>query len=329
MMLGAASVNAGGCDDLKALIDRTYNFKPSKLTAAQIDAKSMQLDVVWNKVGSNPKELLPCLRSEIDLRKSDTFFRFNASNLLFKYDQSLDTKKLMIETYSGADLADINLRFWLPYMAQFGLEGLDVSKAGESWLRFPKPMYYLPEHGLRPVDKSVGALAIFGSMDESIATPALARLAAEDGTDFRSIVIWLLVNQATTESQSEAKKLAATLPQPLADRLIQDATAPKLIEPRADRPKTSRDQFIKALTSLIAGKPEQWVKLTVEVPDGEKDLVAVFTDADLPLVRKARRRYAANATPHSPEWYSSFTQVINTIVAKSKAMDPQKNGSPN
>jgi hypothetical protein len=305
------------CSDLKEAIDKTYGFKPSKMTREQIDAKSSELDKVWNLVGGSPKQLLPCLRSEISARQSDAFFRFNASNLLYKHDQSEQTKLLMVETYSGADLADINLRFWLPYMAEFGNEGLNVSKAAETWLRFPKPVYYLPQHGPRPVDKAVGALALFGSMDESIATPTLARLANEEGSDFRGIVIWILVNQATPESVQAVLLLSAKLPAPFSEQLKQDVRTPKLIEPRLGNPKTTRDAFIKALTEFLDNKPDAWISLTTNVPDGEKDMVAVMTNADLPMIRRVRRHYAANPTPHLPDWYSSLTQVINSIRAKS------------
>lgn len=312
------NVSGQTCTELKTLVEKTYGFKPSKLTAAQIDAKSSEMDKVWNMVGKNLNELLPCLRSEMSLRKGDPFFRFNASNLLFKHDQSVETKKLMIDTYSEADLADINLRYWLPFMADFGKEGLDVTKAAETWIRFPKPVYYLPQHGGRPVDKGIGALALFGSMDESIATPTLVKFAAEENSDFRSIVIWILVQQATPESADAVLALSAKLPTPLSDRLKQDVSRPRLIEPRPGKPKTSCEAYVKALTELVGGKPGAWDKLVVEVSDGEQDMVAVMTAADLPLIRKVRRFYAANATPHSPDWYTTFTQVINTILAKSK-----------
>lgn len=273
------NISGQTCDELKQIIDKTYGFKPSKLTAEQIDAKSSELDKVWNMVGQNTTVLLPCLRSEIVQRKSDSFFRFNASNLLFKHDQSVETKKLMIETYSGADLADINLRYWLPYMSEFGTEDLDVTRAGETWIRFPNPVYYLPQHGARPIDKGIGALAIFGSIDESIATPVLARLAAEENTDFRGIALVILVNQATPESTQAVLSLSSKLPTSLQERLKQDVTNPKMIEPRQGKPKTTREEFVKAMKELIGGKPDAWDKLTVEVSDGEKDMVAVLTVA--------------------------------------------------
>lgn len=307
------------CAELQKLVNRTYNFKPSKLSAAERTAKSNEMDKVWSLVDSDPDRYLPCLKAAIAERKSDTFFRFNASNLLFKHDRSLETKELMIDTYAGADLADISLQYWLPYVAAFGQEGLDVTKAGETWLRFPDPTYYLPQHGTRPINKSVGALAIFGSMDESIAGPELARLASEESNDFRSIVIWLLANQATAESEKAARELSGKLPKSFAERVLRDVNEPKLVEPRVGKPKTTREEFIKALNDLLGDKPDDWIRLTTENPDGEKDMVVVLMAEDIPILRRVRRAYAAMATPHSPEWYTSFTQIINTLRARSKS----------
>lgn len=315
----SASANAAPCDELKALIDKTYNFKPWKLTDEERGKKSDEMDVVWNMVGKDTATYLPCLRSEIAKRKTDLFFRFDASNLLFKHDPSVETKKLMIEVYSGTDLTDVNHRYWLRHMAKFAFEGLDVSKAGETWLRYRKPPdYYLPH----PVSKSLGALALFGSMDESLATPTLARLAAEGNTDFQDIVVSLLINQATPRSSDEVAKLKARLPRAAADKMEKEIAAAKLIVLREGTPKMSRDGYIKAMSELLDGKPLNWVRHIREVPDGERDMVVVLTNEDLPLVRKVRRYYSAIGTNQAPEWYELFTQVINTIAAKSKVKPP-------
>jgi hypothetical protein len=313
------TVPAAPCDDLTKLINKTYGFSPAKLTPEQREAKSNEMDQVWKLVDSDPKKYLPCIRTEIDKRTSDSFFRFNASNLLFANDESIETKRLMIETYAGADLDDINLRYWLPYIARFGFEGLDVSKAGETWLRYPDPTFYLPQHGTQPIDKSVGALAIYGSMDEAMSLPALLRLVEEEDTDFRHTVVWLLVNQATAESHLAVRRLSEKLPKPLSDQMLKDLNNPELIAPREGKAVTTREEFILAMNELINGKPEKWLDLTVGTPEGERDMVAVLSESDIPLLRKVRRFYASNATPHSPDWYLSFTQIINTLRAKQVA----------
>jgi hypothetical protein len=304
------------CEDLKALIDKTYNFRPSTFTEDQKDKKSAEMDLVWKMVEKDTATLLPCLRAEIAQRKTDLFFRFHASNLLFHHDRSVETKKLMIETYSGADLTDINHGYWIGPMARFAFEGLDVSKAGETWLRYRKP----PEQRLpRSISKSLGALAIFGSMDESLATPALARLAAEANTDFQEIAILLLIDQATPGSRAEVKKLKPRLSKAAADSIEKKIASAKLIDLRDGEPRMSRDGYIKALTELLDGKSAGWVRHTREVRDGERDMVVVLTTADIPLIRKVRRYYISIGEDPAREWYELFTQVINTIEAKPKA----------
>ncbi|HUR98895.1 MAG TPA: hypothetical protein VMZ26_12585, partial [Pyrinomonadaceae bacterium] len=108
------------------------------------------------------------------------------------------------------------------------------------------------------------------------------------------------------------------LPPQIADAVVKEAANPKLVEARVGAPKTTRITFIKAMTELLEDKPDAWISTTSEVADGERDMVVVLTEADLPLIRKVRRAFAANATPHSPDWYSSFTQIINTIQAMAK-----------
>lgn len=166
------------CAELDKLIDTTYGFKPAKLTDAERTAKSAQMDAFWNKVKADQKNLIPCLRNAITSRKADPFFRFDAGNLLITLDQSDETKKIVIQSSADVDFADIDPRYWMPNIAKFGYEGLDTSAAAEAWLRYPDPGYYLPQHGAVKIDKETGALIAYGSMDEAIATPALAKIAA-------------------------------------------------------------------------------------------------------------------------------------------------------
>ena len=49
------------------------------------------------------------------------------------------------------------------------------------------------------------------------------------------------------------------------------------------------------------------------VPDGERDFVAVMSAEDLPLIRRARRAMAASGNPHLLEGYPYFTGIIWTI----------------
>lgn len=308
------------CAAFQEMVDETYNFKPSKLTAAEREAKSAAMDKVWNKVKENGQELLPCLRDLIDARTHDAFFRFDASNLLIQLDRGEEAKKTLIKTYAEVDLADINLRYWMPYIAVLGYEGFDTSAAGETWLKYPNPEYYLPQHAALAVNKEIGALIIYGSMDEAIATPALARVAARENHPARDIAVRLLMQQATPQSLEELKKLNLKGLSEATRQSVNDfLTKPNLLAPRAGAPKITREQYLDAFQQLAAGKPQAFMKLASEVPDGEKDAVAVLKPEDIPLIRKARRVFAAGATPHAAQWYKSFTGILLALTRKPEA----------
>lgn len=305
------------CAELDKLIDTTYGFKPSKLTSAEQSAKSAQMDAVWNKVKADQKNLIPCMRAAIASRKEDTFFRFDASGLLVTLDQSDETKKIWIQSAADVDFTDIDMRYWMPSIAKFGYEGLDTSAAAEAWLRHPDPGYYLPQHGALKIGKETGALIAYGSMDEAIATPALAKIAARADHPGRETAVRLLMQQATPESFTELKKVDASglSPRTAAD-LKALLTKPVLLAKREGPPKTSREQYLAAFKQLAEGKPGAFMGLAADVPDGEKDVIAIMKEEDIPLIRKARRFMMTSANPHSAEWYDSFTKILMAMVWK-------------
>lgn len=324
--IGVSQNHSGGsqnCAELDKLIDTTYGFKPSKLKSGEQNAKSAQMDAFWNKVKADQKVLVPCLRAAITSGKADPFFRFDASNLLITLDQSEETKKILIQSYADVDFADIDLRYWMPYIARYGYEGLDTSAAAEAWLRYPDPGYYLPQHGAVKLDKETGALIAYGSMDEAIATPALAKIATLADHPGRETAVRLLMQQATPESFSELKKVDAEglSPRSAAD-LKALLTKPVLLAKREGAPKITRPKFLDACQQLIAGKPDLFIEMTSDSPDGERDAIAVMKEEDIPVVRKVRRFMLLSANQHSAEWYDSFTKILMAMVWKPELVEP-------
>ena len=303
------------CSQFQNAIDKTYDFEPSKLTPAQKTAKSKEMDAVWEKVKADPKNLAPCLKAALESPTANSFFKFDGSTLLFDVNKSDETKKILIKSYADTDLIDVDLRTWIAYIARFGLDGFDTSAAGETWLNEPNPFYYLPEHGTLKVDKEIGALVIYGSMDEGFATPSLAKLAAGTDRVKREIAVRLLVDQATPESFRLLRNLDQKgLSDDARNRVNTLLTKPNLLVPREGKPKISREQYLEAFQQLVDGKGELFMKLASDVSDGEKDAIAVLKKEDIPLVRKARRFWASTGTPHAPEWYKSFTLILMAMV---------------
>lgn len=311
------------CVELYTLIDSTYGFKPSKLTKEERTAKSAEMDTVWKKVTADKKKLLPCLRTAISTKKGDSFFRFDASQLLITLDESEDASKLWIQGTADVDFTDIDSAYWMPRIAKYGNEGLDTSAAGENWLGHPNPGYYLPQHGSQKVDKKIGALIAYGSMDEAIATPALAKIAGTTDHPGREIAVRLLMQQVTPESFSVLRKIdTGGLSAQTVSELKTLLTEPVLLAKREGIPQATREQYLEAFKDLNDGKPDTLLRLASQSPDGERDVIAVMKDEDIPIIRKARRNMLRPSNPHSADWYDSFTKILLAMVWKPEAAKP-------
>jgi hypothetical protein len=306
------------CSEFQQTIDSTYNFRPALLAnEAERNRKSAAMDKVWEGVKGNPTGLLVCLRRALEDPKADAWFRFDGSNLLVSLDDSRTAKELQIKSYAASNLEDVDLRLWVATLARRGVEGFDVSAAGERWLAYPRARYFLPEHGGYEVNVAAGALFIFGSMDETQATPALLRVISQSNHPGREAALAILLNENTRESLSSLKQLDVSSFSAKARNIIRDELDhPNLFQPRSI-PKTSRKEFLDAFNAWLNGNPDPFLDLVAKVPDGERDVVATMTAEDLPLVRMVRRRMISVGNQHAIEFYESFTRIIKTIVLKS------------
>ena len=320
----ASASDSSSCSGLKSMVAATYGFRPSLLDQKGQDAKAREMDAVWQAVRKSPKALIPCLRDELAERTQDTWFVFDASQLLVSVDPSRDSKAILLAALKQVSLDDVDLRVWVETTSSLGKEGFDTSDVGRRWLTYPRAEYFLPEHGAYRVDRGNGGIFIFGSLDERYATPALAELCRTESGEAREVSAWLLMRQATPQALRALKELN---PEGLSPRAQASLKAllehPTLISPRAS-PKTSRKEFIAAFEAFVAGNQRPFERLVEKVPDGERDVVAVCTPADLELIRRVRRHYAARANQHAIEYYNVFSQILMTLAWR--ADEPAKTG---
>jgi hypothetical protein len=289
------------CEVFQKLVRDTYNFKPSKLKPADLNQKSTEMDAVWNIVTSNQKQMMPCLRKELEDPSADPWFLFDGSMLLVQIDSSPESWTAEVRGLTVVDLDDVNLRTWISAVAARGADGLDLSEAGRRWLSYPDADYPVPEY-TTSVDAAMGALFIYGSMDESIATAALRKIAEDRNHVRRDVALSILAKQATPDSLEILKQMNA-------------AEKPDLIPPRA-QPKITREQFVEAFQSAVMDDWRVLQELLDKVPDAEKDMVAVLKPVDIPLLRQVRRRIIATTNPNAVDYYDNFTHILMTMVWK-------------
>lgn len=313
------------CADFERTIKATYNFRPALLTEPERDQKVAAMDAVWETVKSDRARLLPCLRKALEDTQADAWFRFDGSNLLVSLDPSNSSKILLIKNYTASNLDDVDLRLWVSNLAHLGAADFDVSAAGDRWLSYSKARYFLPEHGAYEVKRFQGALFIFGSMEESQATPALFKIVSKPDHPGREDALLLLINEATPESLRALKQIHPSgFSADARKRLKGVLEQPKLIEKRA-KPKTSREEFLQAFKAMVNGNSRPFLDLVSEVPDGERDVVTALGRDDLPLVHKVRRLIVSNSNPHAIEFYDTFTDILRTMTRNDRPKGADSN----
>lgn len=309
-------ITPGQCDSFQQTIKGIYNFKPALMNESQVKAQSEKLDVFWNQVRQSRATLLPCLRQALKQDKSGSFFAIDGSMLLVDVDPSGASKALQVRKFIEADLDGTDLEYWVATMARRGVEGFDTSEAGAKWLAYPKAKYELSMHGGFPVNSFIGAVFIFGSMDEELATPMLLRIANDVRHPHRDDAIAVLSSLATPAAYRALEQInPAGLPADAQKAIAELLDHPKVLQPRIP-PKLSREENLRAFQGIVAGDYSAFREMVWKAPDGEVDAVATLLPEDIPLLRRARRASISRCNQHALSDYASFTSILWALTWK-------------
>jgi hypothetical protein len=309
-------IGPGQCDAFQKEIAKTYNFRPAGMSEDQIAAQSKSLDVFWNKVRQSRTTLVPCLRKALKEERSGSFFGIDGSMLLVDVNPSRASKALQVRKFIEADLDGTDLEYWVATMADRGVEGFDTSAAGEKWLAYPKAKYNLKMHGGYPIGSFLGAVFIFGSMDEDLASPLLLKIVNQVNHPHRDDALAILMSQATSASIEALRHIhTAGLPKGTDESIRELLENPKLLKPRA-QPKLTREEQLIAFQGIIDGNYQPFREMVLKAPDGEVDAVATLLPEDIPLLRRARRASISRCNQHAVSDYASFTAILWTLTWK-------------
>lgn len=306
----------GQCDSFQQTIKGIYNFKPALMNESQVKAQSEKLDVFWNQVRQSRATLLPCLRQALKQDRSGSFFAIDGSMLLVDVDPSGASKALQVRKFIEADLDGTDLEYWVATMARRGVEGFDTSEAGAKWLAYPKAKYELSMHGGFPVGSFIGAVFIFGSMDEELATPVLLHIVNDVRHPHRDDALSILMSQATPASFRALKEVNTAGMPAGTDKIIRELLQnPNLLKARL-QPKLTREENLRAFQGIVAGDYSAFREMVMKAPDGEVDAVATLLPEDIPLLRRARRASISRCNQHAVSDYASFTSILWALAWK-------------
>jgi hypothetical protein len=306
------------CDSFRHKLIDVYAFRPSQLSLAQLKLKSKEMDDVWNMVHAN-KSLLPCLKIALEQPDATQSLRYDGSTILVHFDPTIENKAIQARYWSDTELADVAPQSWVETLAELGSQDLDVSRGGARWLTYPNPVYYNAAHGAFEVNRLIGGIFIFGSMDETRATPTLLQLAQDHQNPGREDALWILMEQATPESIKALKTINSNGLSKKAKESLEALTHKvDLLAPRwFGKRKVERKEFLNAFNAIVEKKDwHPFQNILERVPDLEKDAVAVLLPEDVPLIRRVRRLRIAHCNQHALDDYHDYSKILMAMVWK-------------
>jgi hypothetical protein len=139
---------ADSCAAIRAAKAKTYGFSPSRLADKPRQAKAVQMDSFWRLVGQDKTAGAECLRGLLIAEKQDGFFLFDGASLLYSLDQSEDSTRVVVSSLGKADMAEIEPAGYLRLLLRMSNAGVDIGPLAGRYLEYPQVKTYVPQHAM-------------------------------------------------------------------------------------------------------------------------------------------------------------------------------------
>lgn len=315
--LPSLGVELDKCSSFQARVRTVYDFRPSKLNGAARERKAKEMDEVWKLVKADQAALVPCLRAALGAKNADAWFRVDGSALLVEVDPSRESREIQCKHWTLADWKDLDPQPWMSVMANLGALGHDTSAAGKRWLDDDSGAFDVAQHAMH-VDRRPGSFFLFGSLDETIATPALARLARDRKQSGREVALELLASQATPEALKALRAIdLTTFPKKWSAAVEPLLGEPTLLAKRDATASFSREKLLETFRAFLQGNAEPLDATRADLErHWAEHVVGVLKPEDLSLLRQVRRKRMTYLSDEALEDYYEYSLILMTLVWK-------------
>ncbi len=131
---------------LRLEIDSIYNFKPSKLSESEQQAKFPAMDKLFNKVKNDTTQYLPQLRNELIASGHNPYFYYDGCAFLLELSNAMADKSLIAKAIVKADVEDLSPEAYTRMLNQLANEGVDITAAALKILNDDKFSFFIPQH---------------------------------------------------------------------------------------------------------------------------------------------------------------------------------------
>lgn len=307
-----------GCDRLLEAKQSAYGFAPASLSRLEKTAKIPGLDRFWNLAKSDARQSIACLQGMLEKDRKDSFFLFDASELLFSLDKSAQSAQIVAEALSHVDLDDIKPYDYVALAIEVSKAGADISSAAMHFARSPKVDDYTQASGVR-MNREQGVVALFGRLPTAVSvTSARALYQSGDvvGAPYGLLVLSLALAPDALAAVRQAGDISAF---PVTVRREISALITRLVLRTRPVPVYQREQLL----ALLKSAPNYGANL--RGPSGNQDFMgSALTELqaeDSPLVREARRRSIVDPSMYSILQYYAYTQMLHVVETRAGLFD--------
>jgi hypothetical protein len=299
------------CTDIAKAKAQTYGFHPATLTKAERDQKSAQMDTFWNLVKSGGQPAVACVRQLIAKESTDTYFLFDAASLLADLDPSGSSDKSILDGIARSDMKDVASDGYIYLCLKLSKRSIDIGPLAGKFLHAENVTVYLPQHGAYKLDRTRGAILLFGSMEPKLVDQYLIPELSSSDHEIRDTAA-LVLSLNLTEASYKALATLGSM-ENLSKEARESVTYVTTRRPvQVVKPaKYTRQQMLEKLARL----PEMDENID-EAEDKALDnsIYATLTVADLDAVRAGRRKMITGVSNESVEGYYEMSRVLLNLI---------------
>jgi hypothetical protein len=303
-----------GCAVLREAKESTYGFSPSSLSTLEKTAKIIGLDRFWKLAKADPKQSSGCLLAMLEKERTDSFFLFDGSQLLFTLDKSTQAAEAIAGALAKVDLNDVK-----PY--DYAALAIDVSKAGarisSAAMNFVSARHvdeYEPGNGVL-MNRERGVAALFGRLpvEEAVVKGKALYESGDSATaPYGLLILALALTPDAMAIVNQAGDISG-LPAPIRRQIS------SLISRTSPRAQVASTYNRKQLQAILKSAPNY--RGGFPGPSGNEEfLTSAFSELqpeDAPLVREARRQSIVDPSAASLLQYYAYTHIL--LVMQTKA----------
>ena len=342
------------CAAIDAAEVKTYGFLPSKLTAKERQAKSLQMDAFWHLAEADKAAGAQCVRNLLQGEKQDGFFLFDGASLLYSLDQSSGSAKIVAASLERANMAEIEPSGYLRLLLRLSTDGVDIGPLAARYLQYPTVKTFIPQHAM-DLDRDMGGLLLYGSMAPDQEDSYLIAALGDKESYARSTAALLLALNMTEASLKALSAFTglAELPED-SRKVVQSYRTYAAYQAPSSPAKFSREEVLAYIAQLPHSEKEfraamqrqeayekQHPELNVKEKLSDQELeaavnkkvqesppffgvsgadrfiesaIANLNEGDLPAIREARRRSITGISDEVLGEYFAYSHIIKGMV---------------